>query len=193
MIPDQSLERVIKASERTGQQLKTIKELEDSIDDKARAVIRQTVVKEIDEAVKQLKQTNPNIDPDNPANNNIPSSKRTETWINGYQNILAYRFQALTTEESFLKERAIEGGPSKAYLPAPVFIEMISDLKADILKGEMDQMIHSRTASIIYTRMKELEATYIPEWKKQTKPKYQLPRHSTHRAKDGKMVPLGRL
>ncbi len=50
MIPGQKLEGMIEASEQTKEQLRVIKELEGSIDDKVRAVISQLVVKEIDEA-----------------------------------------------------------------------------------------------------------------------------------------------
>jgi hypothetical protein len=193
MIPDNELERLIEASERTKEQLTTIKALEGNIDGKVRAVIRQIVVKEIDEVVGQLKQRNPNVDLNSPPNDTVPFSKQAETWINGNQVVLGYRFQVITTNGDFFKRRALEGVLSSAYLPAPVFMKMTSDLRADVLKGELDQQIRSRTDSIMYARMKEVEATYIPEWRKQTEPKYQPLRYRTGAVKPRKMVSIGKL
>lgn len=167
MIPDQKLERMIKASERTKEQLRTIKELEGSIDGKFRAVIKQIVVNEIEKAIKQLKDMYPSIDVDDPAQS-IRDRFNRETWIEVRPAGIIYQFSAHTAQTSLLRRYALDARTSSVYLPAGAFVKMISDLKTSIMKGDMDQQIQSSTNSIIYTRMKQVETTYISEWRKQT-------------------------
>lgn len=171
MIPDLQFERLAQASKQTKTQLRVIGELESSIDEKFRAIIRHVVVNEIDEAIKQLKNFDPSIDLDNPTHNARDRFNR-ETWIDGTPSGIIYRFYVRTMEIGFFRQLAIKGGTSSAYLPARVFMQMIIDLKASITKGDMDQQIHSKTDTIIYTRMRQVEETLIPEWRKQEDPKY---------------------
>lgn len=192
MIPYQPLERITRASKQTEEQLRTIEELEGSIDEKVRAVIRPVVVDEIDGVVKQLKM-DPRIDLDNPTRNTGGPFSETETWIEGYPTGIIYQFRVHTAAASLLRRYALTKETSSMYLPIDIFMKMISDLKASITKGEMDQQIKSRTESIIYTRMGQVEATYIPEWRKQTESGHQQARSGAHTTEPDKWVSLGKL
>jgi len=56
-------------------------------------------------------------------------------------------------------------------------MKIINDLKINIIKGELDQRLHSKSDSFIYERMKQVEETLISEWRKQGAPSYMRQKH----------------